>query len=54
METKQPLRDLQNVTKPMTTAPLAKPDVKLENERSKPKYVHRCTFLRLSRFSFTN
>lgn len=39
METKQPLRDLQNVTKPMTTAPLAKPDVKLENERSKPKWT---------------
>jgi hypothetical protein len=46
METKQPLRDLQNVTKPMTTAPLAKPDVKLENERSKPKYACHSSLVR--------
>lgn len=38
METKQPLRDLQNVTKPMTAAPLAKTEGKLDNERTKPKY----------------
>ena len=38
METKQPLRDLQNVTKPMTAAPLAKTDGKHDNERTKPKY----------------
>lgn len=37
METKQPLRDLQNVTKPMPAAPLTKTDAKHDNERTKPK-----------------